>query len=246
MEIIGLKGLPDVVPGNDLAELIVKACEGQGLCLKDRDILIITQKIVSKAENRVVHVEDVIPSKHALEIARSSQKDPILVEVVLGEAKRIVKMVRDIIITQTKHGFVCANSGVDTSNLEKGTVSILPIDPDNSARNLRSGLKERLGIDVAVVITDTFARPWRTGQVDVAIGVAGLKPILNYRGKKDQYGNLLTVTEVAVADELASAGELVKGKSSRIPVAIVRGYVYEKGVGSARELVRKTSKDIFL
>lgn len=246
IEVIGLEGMPDVRSGDNLDELIIRACRREGFTIQGGDVLIVAQKIISKAENRLVRAGTVQPSKFAQELGESSNKDARMVEVILGESKRIVRMAHDIIITQTKHGFVCANSGVDHSNLRKGFFSTLPPDPDKSAHRLRVGLKKRLKVDVAVVITDTFGRPWRIGQVDIAIGVSGLSPIIDYRGKRDQYGNPLNVTEMAVADELASAGELVKGKSSRVPVAIIRGYGYDRREGSSKELIREPAKDLFL
>ena len=246
IEVIGLEEMPDVRPGDNLDELIIRACRKEDFVIQGGDVLVVAQKIISKAENRLIKASTVEPSGFALDLGESSNKDAKMVEVILGESKRIVRMAHDIIITQTKHGFVCANSGVDHSNLRKGFFSTLPLDPDKSAYRIRVGLKKRLNIDVAVVITDTFGRPWRLGQVDIAIGVSGLSPIIDYKGKRDQYGSPLTVTEMAVADELASAGELVKGKSSRVPVAIIRGYRYDKREGSAKELIREPAKDLFL
>ncbi|MCP8318905.1 MAG: coenzyme F420-0:L-glutamate ligase [Candidatus Methylarchaceae archaeon HK01B] len=244
IKIIGIKGIPEVKPGDDLASLIIDGAQGQGIKIVDGDVLVVTHKIVSKAEGRLVDLKGMTPSKFASMI--SGEKDPRLVEVVLREAKRIVRMDRSIMIVETKHGFVCANAGVDRSNIGgEDMVSLLPIDPDRSARSIRAEIKKRAKVDVAVVISDTFGRPWREGQTNIAIGVAGLEPILDYRGRKDMHGYLLKITSIAVADELASAAELVMGKTGMTPVAIIRGYRYVLGESSARALVRLGTKDLF-
>ncbi|MCS7116265.1 MAG: coenzyme F420-0:L-glutamate ligase [Nitrososphaerota archaeon] len=245
VEIIGVKGIPEVHQGSELAKLIIDSIERMGMKLQDGDIIVVTQKIVSKAEGRLIRIDDITPSKFAIRIGKLLKKDPRLVEVILNESKRIVKMARGVIIVETKHGFVCANGGVDQSNIPKGFVSLLPVNPDRSAKRIRDTIKRLLGVDVAVIISDTFGRPWREGHVDVAIGVAGLKPFIDYRGQKDTFGYELRVTMMAIADELASAAELVMGKLNNVPVAIIRGYPYPKGEGSARELVRRASKDLF-
>jgi len=246
IEIIGLLGIPDVRGGDDIASIIMDACRLKRIHLKDGDILTVNQKIISKSEKNIITLNDVKPSKFASQLASKLKKEPEMMEVILGESKKIIKIGKRSVIVQTKHGFVCANAGVDNSNVYEGQVTLLPSNSDKSAHELRQAIKERLGIEVAIVITDTFGRPWREGQVDVAIGVSGLKPIMDYRGKNDKYGNKLFSTEIAIADELASAGELVKGKSSNIPVAIIRGFAYKVKKGSVRTLIRKTSEDLFL
>ena len=245
IKIIGIKGIPKVEPGDDIADLIIDSIN-QGINLMDKDIIVVTHKIVSKAEGRLIDLKKINPSDFALKISKRRKKDPRMVEVILREAKRIVRMERGVIIAETRHGFVCANAGVDKSNVKgEDTVSLLPMDPDKSARRIRDEIKRRLSIDVAVVISDTFGRPWREGQTNIAIGVAGLEPMLDYRGKKDSYDYTLKVTAIAMADELASAAELVMGKVGMVPVAIVRGYQYTEKEGSIKSLIRPRSRDLF-
>lgn len=245
IEIIGLEGIPEVRIGEDLTRLIIEALGRQGERLQDKDIVIITQRIVSKAEGRVVRLSDVLPSPFARQIAALYDKDARQVELVLRESKRIVRMDRGVIIAETRHGFICANAGVDTSNTGEDLASLLPVDPDASAERVRQRLKERLGVDVAVIITDTFGRPWREGITNVAIGAAGIAPLLSYLGQTDPYGYTLKATVVAVIDELAAAAELVMGKVERIPVAVIRGYDYAEGCEGAKALVREPEKDMF-
>lgn len=237
----------DVSPGASLGGLILQALRENGAGLQDGDVLVVAQKIVSKAEGRVVSLVNVKPSARAARLARQLGKDARLVQLILQESKEVVKMQNGIIITETRHGFVCANSAVDQSNLaDDESAVLLPVDPDGSARRLRSLIKKEQGKDVAVVITDTFGRPFREGQVNVAVGVSGLRPIKSYIGKKDMFGKKLRVTEIAVADELASAAELVMGKAEGVPVAIVRGYAYESdGKASSKPLIRKKERDLF-
>ncbi|MEM3120778.1 MAG: coenzyme F420-0:L-glutamate ligase [Candidatus Nitrosocaldus sp.] len=233
--------------GYDLASLILYSIRANGLELMDKDVVVVTQKVVSKAEGRVVDLADVTPSDDAVKIAKEQEKDPRVVELMLRDAKRIVAMQNGVIITETRHGFVCANSAIDGSNVEDNCVTLLPIDPDASARRIRDGLMKATGKRVAVIISDTFGRPFREGQVNVAVGIAGMKPIIDYRGLRDMYGKELRVTSIAVADEVASAAELVMGKSRGIPVAIVRGLEYEDVEdASINELIREESRDIFL
>ena len=243
--ITGLEGIPKVKNGDDIADIIIKAASKQGFILADRDIIAITSKIVSKAEGRIVRLQDVDPSEGALKFSKILDSDPRKVEVILSEAKRIVRMVKGLIIVETHQGFVCANGGIDASNIELGSIVLLPKNSDISARRIARNLKQKAGVNVAVVISDTFGRPWREGQINVAIGVAGLFPLISYVGTNDVYGNELNATNMAVADEIASASELVMGKLDQIPVAVVRGYKYEPGKGSARRLVRKVSRDLF-
>lgn len=246
LRIIGIEGLPDITPGVDLAEVLVEGARGRDFDFTSGDIMVVTQKIVSKAEGRFVDLHTVTPSPFATEIAGAHEKDPRVVEVVLRESRRIVKMDRGTLIAETRHGFVCANAGVDESNLEKeGSVALLPLDADLSARRLRDDIRKRTGIDIAVIISDTFGRPWREGLVDVAIGVAGLEPLEDYRGLPDTEGRPMKATILAVADELASAAELVMGKLDRVPVAFIRGYAYTPGDGAATEFVRPPETDLF-
>ncbi|MFQ6135087.1 MAG: coenzyme F420-0:L-glutamate ligase, partial [Nitrososphaerales archaeon] len=234
-----------VKEGDSIADLILEAASKQDFTLADGDIVVVTSKIISKAEGRVVRLDDVEPSPGALRFSKFLDMDSRKVEVVLSEAKRIVRMVKGLIIAETRQGFVCANGGVDQSNVEPGLLALLPKNPDRSARRIVREIKRKAGVDVAVVVTDTFGRPWREGQTNVAVGVAGLIPLRSYVGEKDAFGYELKVTSMAVADEIASASELVMGKLERVPVAVVRGYRYEAGRGSARRLVRRVSRDLF-
>jgi coenzyme F420-0:L-glutamate ligase/coenzyme F420-1:gamma-L-glutamate ligase len=245
VQIIGVAGMPEVRPGDDLAALILEAVRGQGLDVEDGDVLVVTQKIVSKAEGRLVDLRTVEPSPHAQELAVRTGKDPRLIEVILRETRRIVRQERGVIICETKHGFVCANAGVDTSNVGGGVVSLLPEDPDRSAERIRAAVQEKAGISIAVIISDTFGRPWREGHTNVAIGLAGMSAMKDYVGQTDPHGYVLRVSTMAVADELAAAAELVMEKLSRVPVAIVRGFEYRAAEGSARELIRPEERDLF-
>jgi coenzyme F420-0:L-glutamate ligase / coenzyme F420-1:gamma-L-glutamate ligase len=245
INIIGLTGIPEIVEGDDLPGLIAAAARDARLEIRERDVLVIAQKVVSKAEGRVVQLETVVPSQAAVEWANQFDKDARLVEVVLRQSRRIVRKERGVMICETHHGFVCANAGVDNSNVAPGFVVLLPEDPDASARRIQAALQEAFGVCLAIIISDTFGRPWREGLVNVALGVAGIAPVLDYRGQLDSYGQLLRVTMVAVADEIASATELVMGKSDAVPVAIVRGFPYEARIASASELVRPPEHDLF-
>jgi coenzyme F420-0:L-glutamate ligase / coenzyme F420-1:gamma-L-glutamate ligase len=246
VRIIGIHGLPDVTPGIDLAQVIAEAAQAQGLTFTSGDILVVTQKIVSKAEGQLVDLHTVTPSPFALQVAKLQAKNPQIVEVVLRESKRLVKMDQRTIIAETHHGFVCAHAGVDESNVAgEEVVALLPVDADASAQRLRQDMRERTGVELAVIISDTFGRPWREGLVNVAIGVAGLEPLKDYRGLPDTEGRILKVTTLAVADELASAAELVMGKLEKVPVAVIRGYLYTPGQGDVKQLLRKPERDLF-
>lgn len=243
LQVIPVGGMPEVTPGTPLASAIVSACAAQGTPLEDGDIVVVTQKIVSKAENRLVSLDTIEPSDIAVRWARDWEKDARQVEVAIREARRIVRMANGVLITETRHGFICANSGVDASNSsDAGIVILLPEDPDASARGIREGL----GVEAAVIISDTFGRPWREGLTNVAIGVAGIEPLLDYRGQVDASGYDLQVTVLAVADELASAAELVMGKLDRVPVAVIRGYRFTPSpAATTRPLIREASRDLF-
>lgn len=244
--IIGIEGIPEVSPGDDVARLILDAASAQGISFDDDDVLVIKQKVVSKAEDRFVDLKDVQPSAFAIELATNWEKDPRHVEVVLREARRIVRMDHGVIICETKHGLVCANAGVDASNVPgHERVILLPVDSDASARGIRDGIAKATGVNLSIIISDTFGRPWRSGYTEVAIGVAGMLPILDYVGQEDAQGRELKATWICIADELASAAELVTGKVSQIPVALVRGYKVPKGEGSASEVVRQAERDLF-
>jgi coenzyme F420-0:L-glutamate ligase/coenzyme F420-1:gamma-L-glutamate ligase len=245
-QVIGIVGLPEVRPGDDLSALIIEAARKQGTGVQDGDVLVVTQKVVSKAEGCLVDLKEVRPSARARQVAKATRRDPRLVEVILRESRRIVCQEGAVLITETKHGFVCANAGVDASNVGGGDlVALLPEDPDRSAEAIRSAIQERAGASVAVVVSDTFGRPWREGHTNVAVGVAGMRPVRDYVGQRDPFGYELRVSTMAVADELAAAAEPVMGKLSRIPVVIVRGFAFEPGAGTARELIRPPERDLF-
>jgi coenzyme F420-0:L-glutamate ligase/coenzyme F420-1:gamma-L-glutamate ligase len=246
LQIIPLHGLPEVRPGEDLAGLILAASAEHGPAIEDRDVLVIAQKVVSKAEGRLVRLADVTPSPFAIAYAKTYDKDPRHVEVVLNESRRVVRMDYGVLVVETYEGLVCANAGVDASNVEgEQVLCLLPVDSDASARGLAESIAQRAGKQVAVIISDTFGRPWREGQTNVAIGVAGIEPLRNYVGQTDPYGYELRVTLLCVADELASAAELVMGKIDRVPVAVVRGLDYEPAAGSAHSIVRAADRDLF-
>ena len=246
LRIIPIRGIGEVRPGDDLPTTILTALDRQDLLLADGDVLVVTQKIVSKAEGRIVHPEEIEPSPFAQAAAAQGHKDARYYEIVLRESRRVVKMDRGVLVTETHHGLICANAGVDESNVAGGgMVTLLPLDSDASAATLRAALRERAGAHVAVIISDTFGRPWREGQVNVAIGVAGLAPLADYAGQDDGYGYRMQASVIAVADELASAAELVMGKIDAVPVAIVRGYAYTPADGTASQLIRAPEKDLF-
>jgi coenzyme F420-0:L-glutamate ligase/coenzyme F420-1:gamma-L-glutamate ligase len=245
INIIGLEGIPAVKHGDNIGYLIVEASKTHGVGISDGDIIVVTQKIVSKSEGRVIYVDEIEASEFAKELSKNSDKDPKHVEVILRESRGIVEMRKHVLITETKHGFICANAGVDRSNVNEGYLALLPEDPDESALKLMNEVNRLTGKNVAVIITDTWGRPWRLGQVDFAIGVAGMSPFKDYRGLIDPSGYELGVTNIAVADELASAAELAKGKTSGIPVVIIRGYSFPIGKGSGKDLIRPVEQDLF-
>jgi coenzyme F420-0:L-glutamate ligase/coenzyme F420-1:gamma-L-glutamate ligase len=242
---LGLRDVPEVRPGSDIAHLVLEGAATAGITLADGDVLVVTHKVISKAEGRLVDLRDVEPCELALRIEREWGKDARYIEVVLRESVRVVRMARGLIIAETAHGFVCANAGVDASNVAGDEVCLLPADPDASARALRADLGARTGAEVAVVISDSFGRPWRSGIVNVAIGVAGIAPFADYRGRPDDYGRTMSASIMAVADEIASAAELLSGKVNRCPFVVVRGYPYERREGAAAELVMDPAMDLF-
>jgi coenzyme F420-0:L-glutamate ligase len=246
IEAVALPGLPEVRPGDDLAALLGEAAQRIG-GLAITDVLCVAHKVVSKAEGRVVDLADAQPGEQARAWAAEWDKDPRHLQVVLDEAAEVVRAERGVLIARTRHGFVCANAGVDLSNVERGYAALLPEDSDRSARRIRDGIKARANVEVAVIISDTFGRTWRRGLTDVAIGCAGIGAILDLRGSSDTYGREMQVTEVAVVDEIASAAELVMGKATGVPAAIVRGIPTEwlrKGEVRA-EIVRAPEEDLF-
>jgi len=246
VELFAIEGLPDVLPGDDIAEHITLGIRRLGERLETGDIVVVTQKIVSKAEGRLVRLSDVTPSPFAVQWGTASGTDPRVVELVLRESRRVVRMDRGVLIVETHQGLVCANAGVDLSNVAGGEVAtLLPVDPDASARRIRAGLHASSGVEVPVVISDTFGRPWREGLVNVAIGVAGLSPLRSYVGSRDPQGFPLQATVAALADELGAAAGLVSSKLNRTPAVLVRGILYEAGDGSALDLLRAPERDMF-
>jgi coenzyme F420-0:L-glutamate ligase/coenzyme F420-1:gamma-L-glutamate ligase len=250
VEVISLEGIPEVRPGDDLAAMLVDAIRATpgGLPISPEDVLVVTQKVVSKAEGAVVDLTTVTPRPEAVAFAERWDRDPRQLEVVLREARRVVRMERGVLITETLHGFICANGGVDASNVgpESGSVvTLLPADPDASAERIRAAVREAFGVDVPVVVSDSFGRPWRWGITDVAIGVSGLVPIDDMRGSPDADGRIMRSTVRATADEIASAAELALGKTGRRPAAIVRGAMPTRGEGRIADAIMAREFDLF-
>jgi coenzyme F420-0:L-glutamate ligase/coenzyme F420-1:gamma-L-glutamate ligase len=244
-EVIGVEGIGEIQAGDDVGRMFVDAAAAQGSPMAAGDVLVVSQKVVSKAEGRMLFLPDVTPSPAALALAPAVERDPRLVEVILRESRRIVRMDRGILLSETHHGWVCANAGVDQSNVDRDWVALLPQDPDRSARALRDRVGALTGHRVAVIVADTFGRPWREGLTNVAIGVSGVDALVSYLGQLDPAGRELQATILAVADEVASAAELVMGKLRRIPLAIVRGLELPAGEDGARPLLRDRARDLF-
>ena len=242
IQIIPIKFKEDIQPGDDISALILASCKTS---IDDGDVLVISQKIISKQEGRVVNLNSVIPSELSVGIASAYEKDPKLVEVILSESKRIVRMEHGVIIVQTNHNFICANAGIDESNVEKGFATLLPVDPDRSAKKIRDSILQITGKNTAVIISDTFGRPFRLGQTDHAIGIAGIESIKNYEGKPDTFGKIMRVTAIAVVDELCAASELVMGKTNKIPVVIIKNYNFESKNDSISSIIRDEKEDLF-
>jgi coenzyme F420-0:L-glutamate ligase/coenzyme F420-1:gamma-L-glutamate ligase len=240
VEVLPVEGLPEVGAGDDLAPLIAARFE-----IRRGDIVVVAQKVVSKAEGRVVRLSQVTPGARAEELADRLDSDPRLVQVILDESVRVVREER-VLIVETRHGFVCANAGVDHSNVPgDDAVCLLPVDPDASARRIRERLAELAGVEVGVIVADTFGRAWRVGIANVALGVAGIPALIDLRGGHDDQGKELTATVIAVADELAAAAELVMGKTGRIPVVVIRGYHPTAPPGTGQDLIRPPDLDLF-
>jgi len=240
LQIIPVHIEKEIEPLDDLSEIISNASE-----LNDGDILVIAQKIISKQENRIIDLSTVTPSLLAEGIGSSYDKDPRIVELILSESKRIIRMKNQIIIVQTNSGFICANAGVDESNVKDGFATLLPVNSDVSAKTLRDKIEKRTGKKIAIVISDTFGRPFRMGQTNYAIGISGLNPLLDYAGTKDSFEKILRVTEIAVADEFSAAAELVMGKTLKCPVSIIRDYSFEFEENQISELLRPDAEDLF-
>ena len=240
MQVIPIHIEKEIEPLDDLSEIISNSSD-----LQDGDILVIAQKIISKQENRIIDLSTVTPCLLAEGIGSSYDKDPRIVELILSESKRIVRMKNKIIIVQTNSGFICANAGVDESNVKDGFATLLPIDSDVSAKKIRDKIKKITGKNIAIVISDTFGRPFRMGQTNCAIGISGLNPLLDYAGTMDSFEKILRVTEIAVADEISAASELVMGKTSKCPVTIIRDYSFKFEENKISELIRPDSEDLF-
>jgi len=244
-EVIGIAGIAEVRPGDDVGRFIMEAAVAQGTPIVTHDVLVIGQKVISKAEGRILRLSEVEPSPATRRIAENLGRDPRLLEVILRESRRVVRMDKGVIITETHHGWICANSGVDQSNVDADTVALLPEDGDRSARAFRDRVHALTGAEVAVIIADTFGRPWREGLTNVAIGLAGMAALRDYIGVPDSAGRPLQATILAVADELAGAAEIVMGKLDRIPAAIVRGLRFEVGDAGSKPLLRDPARDLF-
>lgn len=240
MQIIPIHIPKEIEFGDNISELITASFE-----LKDNDIIVIAQKIISKEEGRIINLSSITPSLLAQGISSQYQKNPQIVELILSESKKIVRMSKGILIVETKNGFICANAGIDESNVKNGFATLLPVDSDLSAERIRCELLKFSGCNVSVIISDTFGRPFRVGQTNCAIGISGLKPILDYAGKPDSFGNVLRVTAIAIADEISAAAELVMGKTLNCPVAIIRNYEYQQNSSSIGELIRSEDEDLF-
>jgi coenzyme F420-0:L-glutamate ligase/coenzyme F420-1:gamma-L-glutamate ligase len=245
LELIGVESIGEVARGDSVGRLIGAACAREGINLSDDDVVVVAQKIVSKAEGQLVDLAAIRPSARARELGQQLEKEAALVEVILKESRGVIRTGGRALVVETHHGFICANAGVDQSNVGKHHVALLPKDPDGSARRIREEIQHQTEKRPAVVITDSFGRPWRLGTVDVAIGIAGIKPVKDERGLKDRYGYELKAAVAAIADEIAAAAELVMGKRGGVPVVIVRGCEIEKEEGSVKELLRPAAEDLF-
>jgi len=250
LSLIALPGIPEIVPGSRLAALLAEAVRRTGRTLENRDVLVVAQKIVSKAEGRTVRLAEIAPSPRACELARTVEKDPRLVELMLRESTDVLRAKPGVLIVEHRLGFVMASAGIDQSNVpgaeEDDIALLLPVDPDASARRLRDELRAAAGVDIGVVINDSFGRAWRNGVTGIAIGVAGIPPLVDMRGRPDREGRALRVTQVAVADELAAAASLLMGQSDEgYPVVLARGFPYDARDGTVSELIRPRAEDLF-
>ena len=242
IQIIPVKIKEDIQPSDDIVALILSSSKSS---IDDGDVIVISQKIISKKEGRVVNLNSVIPSELSVGISSAYEKDPRLVEGILSESKRIVRMEHGVIIVETSHNFICANAGIDESNVEKGFATLLPVDPDKSAKKIRDAILQITGKNTAVIISDTFGRPFRLGQTDHAIGISGIESIKNYEGKPDTFGKIMRVSAIAIIDELCAAAELVMGKTEKSPVAIIKNYSFESKNDSISSIIRDEDEDLF-
>lgn len=247
IEIIPIYLNININPKVKLLTTLLESIKNNNQIIKNGDIIVIAQKIISKNEGRSVYLKNIIPSSRSIELGRKINKDPRIVELILQESRKIVRVFNNTIITETLHGFICANSGIDQSNVSKSKnrVLLLPRDPDKSADTIRKEIYKKTRKNIAVLITDTFGRPFRMGQTNIAIGIAGITALKNYKGKRDMFGKIMKVTEIAIVDEIAGAAELVMGKTKGIPIAIVRNVTYSKSNSSITKIIRKENKDIF-
>jgi len=242
LQIIPIHIKNDIQPTDDLVDLLLSSSKTS---LENGDVLVISQKIISKHEGQVVNLESIIPSELSVGIASAYDKDPKLVQAILSESKRIVRMEHGVIIVETKHGFICANAGIDESNVENGYATLLPKDSDESAQKIQLKILQQTGKKIAVIISDTSGRPFRMGQTDHAIGISGMDPILHYEGTPDTFGKILRVTATAICDELCSAAELVMGKTKKCPAAIVKNFQFKENSGSIQSIIRSKDEDLF-
>ena len=242
IQIIPVKIKEDIQPSDDIVALILSSSKSS---IDDGDVIVISQKIISKKEGRVVNLNSIIPSELSVGISSAYEKDPRLVEAILSESKRIVRMEHGVIIVETNHNFICANAGIDESNVDKGFATLLPVDPDKSAKKIRDAVLQITGKNTAVIISDTFGRPFRLGQTDHAIGIAGIESIKNYEGKPDTFGKIMRVTAIAIVDELCAAAELVMGKTEKSPAAIIKNYSFESKNDSISSIIRDEEEDLF-
>jgi coenzyme F420-0:L-glutamate ligase / coenzyme F420-1:gamma-L-glutamate ligase len=247
IEIIPIPINININPKVKLLNTLLQSLKSNNQIIKNGDIIVIAQKIISKNEGRTVSLKNILPSSRSIELAKKTNKDPRIMELILKESRKIVRVFNNTIITETQHGFICANSGIDQSNVSKSKnlVLLLPKDPDKSANKLKKEIYEKTRKNIAVLITDTFGRPFRMGQTNIAIGIAGINALKNYKGKRDMFGKILKVTEIAIVDEIAGAAELVMGKTEGIPIAIVRNLSYSKSNSSIKKIIRKENRDIF-
>ncbi len=246
IQIIPVEGMKIIAPGDRLGVEIVNALAGRGIRPVDGDIVVVSHVVVAKAEGRIYRLSEITPSPQAIELARITNKDPAHIEVILREAKRIVRVRGEVLITETRHGLICANSGVDLSNVGEGWAATLPEDPDASARRIRKEIEEATGAKVAVIICDSHGRPFRRGAVNIAIGCSGIEPIWDRRGEPDLFGRILRSKQICVADELASAAELAMGQAGEgIPAVLIRGYKYKTGETGASQIIRPKEESLF-
>ena len=245
-EVLAVEGMPEVAPGDDLASMILAAARESGVDIRTGDVVVVAQKVVSKSEGAIRRLSQTTPTPQVTELAERLGKDPRMVQVVMDESVRTVRAVPGVLIVETRHGLICANAGVDASNVPGDDfVTTLPVDPDASAGRIRARLEDHAGGSMAVIVSDSFNRPWREGSMNVAIGVSGLEPLADLRGREDDHGRLLAATLVSLADELASAAQIVMGEIGRVPVAIIRGVEFKPGESGAGVLLRPPERDLF-